>query len=198
MLRHLILTLLCPCLVLSTARASDEATKLKTVKARSIELNVPATWKSSRPASQMRAAQFTIPGKTPSNQVAELVVYYFGGPTGGTKANIDRWVGQFHAKDRKVEMSQGKCTAGSYIWVDIAGTWKKPDGPPVARKTIDTPDSRVVNVILIEEAAGKRDYYFLKISGPKALVKSQSSALRVAIGADPDSEKPFRLEDAVD
>ena len=195
-LKDLIQSLLCLCLILSIAPAFAEAAELKTVKARSIELKVPAAWKSSKPASSMRAAQLAIPGKTPSDQGAELVVFYFGGPTGGTKANIERWMGQFHAKDRTVDMLQGKCSAGSYILVDITGTWKKPNGPPRARRTIDAPNSRVVNVILITDAGGSRDYYFLKMSGQKALVKGQMDALRVAIGADRDSEKPFKLADA--
>jgi gluconolactonase len=168
---------------------------LKTVKARSIELKVPAAWKAGRPTS-MRAAQMQIPGPAPDAEGAEFVVFYFGGPTGGIRANVERWIGQFRAPKRKVEMRQGKCTAGSYILVDISGTWNKPDGPPFARKTVATPGSRVMNVILIEEKGGEKDYYFLKLSGPDAFVKSQKGALLVSIGNDAESEKAFDLKEA--
>ena len=93
-------------------------------------------------------------------------------------------------------MSQGECEAGRFIIVDAIGTWNKPDGPPFARKSIATPGSRVVNVIVIEEAAGETDYYFMKLSGPEGIVGSNSDALRTAIGVKADTEKPFELKDA--
>ncbi len=182
------------CLLVPAAGIADEpATDLKTVKARTIELKVPATWQQQQTTSSMRAAQFSIPA---GEESAELVVFYFGGPTGGVKANIERWIGQFQKDGLELEMHQGKCTAGSYILVDCKGTWNKPDGPPFARKTIPTPNSRVLNVILIEEKDGEKDYYFLKLSGTAELVGKQTKALRAAIGAEADSEKKFELKDA--
>ncbi len=141
----------------------------------------------------MRAAQFSIPGN-PSD--AELVVFHFGGPTGGVKANVDRWIGQFETEGLALKMYQGKCAAGSYILVDTQGTWNKPDGPPFARKTLSTPNSRVLNVIVIEEKEGEKDYYFLKLAGHQDVVSDLTKTLRTAIGADLTSEKPFDLTDA--
>lgn len=195
------------CLLISTAIASvasgdlpnsDEsenakAAKTKTVKARTLSLDVPSTWKQL-PGSSMRAAQFEIPSA--DGQPAELIVYYFGGPTGGIQANVERWVGQFAKDDRRIEMRQGDCAAGSFILVDAIGTWNKPDGPPFARKTVKTPDSRVVNVIVVEKKDDARDYYFLKLSGAKDTVSKQVDALRVAIGVKSGTEKPFEMKDA--
>ena len=182
------------CLALPLIGLADEpATELKTVKARTIELRVPAAWQEQQTTSSMRAAQLSIPGDP---EPAELVVFYFGGPTGGSKANIERWIGQFQKEGLELEMFQGKCTAGSYILVDCKGTWNKPDGPPFARKTIATPNSRVLNVIVIEEKDGEKDYYFLKLSGHQDLVGKQTTAIRAAIGADADSEKKFEMKDA--
>ena len=79
---------------------------------------------------------------------------------------------------------------------DIAGTWKKSVGPPIAQRTVEKPGSRVIGVILIAQAESDKDYYFLKLSGPDTLVKSQTKSLRVALAARADSEKPFELEDA--
>ena len=185
----LIASLLC---VATNAESPDAA--LRTVKARTLTLKVPANWKKVATTSEMRAAQFAIAGE--AGESAELTVFYFGGPTGGVKANVERWISQFDEKDRKIEMSQGRCEAGRFIVVDAIGTWNKPDGQPFARKTIATPGSRVVNVIVIEEAGGEVDYYFMKMSGPEGIVGKNSDALRTAIGVKEDSKKPFELKDA--
>lgn len=188
------LALLCS-LLTSNLSAKEGAGELKKVKARTIELSIPAHWKSVPTTSRMRAAQFSISGKDKAG--CDLVVFYFGGPTGGIKANVGRWVGQFDAADRKITMTQGKCAAGKFIIVDAVGTWDKPDGPPFAQKKVKTPGSRVVNVILIEDRGDQpEDYYFLKLSGSKDAVGSEFEALKTAIGADSKSEKPFDLKDA--
>ena len=70
------------------------------------------------------------------------------------------------------------------------------DGPPFAQKTVKTPGSRVIGIIVITGKDDARDYYFIKFSGPDALVKSQADALRSAIGVNLDSEKPFDLKSA--
>ena len=177
-----------------SAIADSPDAELKTVEAKTLSLRVPADWKQVATTSEMRAAQFAIAGD--GDEQADLVVFHFGGPTGGVKANVERWIGQFDEKDRKIEMSQGTCEAGQFILVDATGTWNKPDGPPFARKTIATPDSRVVNVIVIEEQDDAEDYYFIKLSGKESIVDSPAGALRVAIGVEEDSVKPFKLKDA--
>lgn len=176
------------------AQEAKEATtevKMKTVKARSLELKIPDAWKESKTASTMRVAQYVVPGK-PSD--GEFVVFYFGGPTGGTKANVERWIGQFEEEGRKLQMFEGECAAGKYILVDTQGTWKKPDGPPMARKTVSTPNSRVLNVIVEETKGDAKDYYFLKLTGHEDLISKQTKILRMAIGAKMDTEKEFKLD----
>ncbi len=170
------------------------ASESKIVSAGVIKLKVPESWRQQRTTSKFRLAQFEIPGAKPGDENAELVVFYFGGPTGGIRANIDRWVSQFHEKDRKVTLTRCEGDQGEYVLADISGMWKKPDGPPFARKTIDKPGSRVIGVILIVNANGQKDYYFLKLSGPDSLVKSQAGVLRSAIGADPKTEKPYKID----
>ena len=192
------LTALLACLatLVPAVQAADEEQKTTEVKANALRLQVPEAWKQERSDSRMRAAQFTIPAKDEKGEAAELVVFYFGGgATGGTEANIERWIGQFQEKGREVSLSRGEFKQGEYIVADISGTWKKPDGPPFARKTIDKPNSRVINVIAIVTDGGEKDHYFLKLAGPDKLVKSQAEALRKALGATPDSEKPFKAEE---
>ena len=180
------------------ASAQVEKAKLTTVAVRDIKLQVPETWKRVTATSRFRVAQFQIPNPSADAESADLVVFYFGGPTGGIQANVKRWIGEFYEKDRKVKIASGKCHDGSYVLVDISGTWKKPEGPPVARKTIDKPGSRVIGVVLSTVKKEKKDYYFIKFSGPDGLVKSHAGALRTALGADAKLERPFKLEDAED
>lgn len=175
------------------AHAHGQNTDLTTIKARTLELQVPKDWVPRESTSSMRAAEFSIPGE---KQNADLVVFYFGGPTGGVKANIERWIGQFQKEGLKLNMYQGKCKAGRYLLVDTQGTWNKPDGSPFAQKTVSTPDSRVLNVIVIEEKDGEQDYYFLKLSGHQETVGNLTDKIREAIGADKASEKTFDLKDA--
>lgn len=175
------------------AFADDASDSVRAVQARTIELKIPADWTTQKTAAEMRVAQFGVPANSDDGEDGQLVVFYFGGPTGGIEANVKRWIGQFAAEDRKLEMFQGKCAAGSYILVDTTGTWNKPDGPPFARKTISTPNSRVLNVILIEEKDDQQDYYFMKLSGSVDLVSKHTAALRTAIGAEAETEKPFEL-----
>jgi hypothetical protein len=197
MTRTVARAILVPALLLvTTVSADDEAKKLVTIEARDIKLQVPASWEQVRATSKFRAAQFRIPNSKADAEAAELVVYHFGGPTGGIKANIQRWVDQFHEDNRKVDLVKNKWHDGSYFLADVSGTWKKPDGPPFAQKTIDKPGSRVIGVVLVVEKEDTKDYYFLKLSGPDGLVKSQAPALRTAFEADAKSEKPFKLEDA--
>ena len=71
----------------------------------------------------------------------------------------------------------GQSQQRDYILAEISGTWNKPDGPPFAQKTVKTPESGVIGVIVITGKDDARDYYFIKFSGPAAVVKSQADAL---------------------
>ncbi len=180
------------------AAAQDEEAKTVEVAAKDIKLQIPADWKVGKPSSNMRAAEFQIPAAKSGEDGAELVVYYFGNSTGGTKANVQRWIDQFHEEERKHVIKSGTCKLGRYAVVDISGTYKKPDGPPMLQKTIDTPGSRVIGVVLITEVDANDEYYFLKLAGPDALVASLAQALRAAIGGELSSEKAAELDDLED
>ena len=169
--------------------------EVQNVKAGNLTLKIPPNWKQSKTTSQFRLAQFQIPGDQANDDPAELVVYYFGGgPTGGVAANVQRWIDQFQPQGRKAELFSGKSELGEYVLANISGTWKKPDGPPFAQKTIDKPGSRVIGVVLMMPKGDEKEYFFLKLAGPDAVVQQQVDALRTAFAADAASEKPFELE----
>jgi gluconolactonase len=178
---------------LTSVALGGDGEKLTTVKAKTLELQVPESWEFVKPSSNFRVAQFNIPAK--EGEGTELVVFYFGGPTGGIAANIKRWIGQFQDDGRKVKLVHGECQVGRYVLADISGTWKKPDGPPFAQKTIDTPGSRVINVIIVKGEVGSEEYYFMKLSGPDKLVAQQAMALRKTFAAKTESERPYEAGD---
>ena len=90
------------------AEAADKKeSEVKTVEVElkgGLKLNVPESWKQSKPSSRLRLAQFDIPAAKGDEEGGELAIFNFGFG-GGAKANIERWIGQFQADDREVRMS---------------------------------------------------------------------------------------------
>src|SRR4051812_35836742 len=72
----------------------------------------PNGWEWVETASTMRKAQLKVTDAK-KKEPAEVVFFYFGaGGGGGTKANVDRWLGQFQdAKNTKTEQAKANGTA---------------------------------------------------------------------------------------
>lgn len=183
-----------PLLLLATVglHAEEPADgELLTVKARDLELKVPAAWQQEDPASRLRLAQFKIKAVEGDSEGAELVVFNFGGG-GQIEANIKRWIEQFQSEGRQVRIASGDSTQGKYVFVDVSGTYNKPEGPPVLQQTKPTPDYRAASAILVIEGKG---VYFLKLVGPKKTVEANIAAYRDAFGAAKlEDEKVFDTE----
>jgi gluconolactonase len=163
------------------------AKKTREVKMRFLTLHVPESWKERGATSEMRLGELEIPATEGDKDAADLVVYYFGAQGAGTaKANIDRWIGQFESEGRKAKVLTGKARAGEYSLVDVTGTYQKPIGPPIERKTKPLPNARMLAVIL----ATKEGDVYLKLTGPAKTVAVAAADLRRAIGADLAAEKP--------
>lgn len=177
-------------LVRPSLLAEDKAKSVE-VKAGDLTLQLPASWKASEPTSRLRLAQFAIPAVGGDKLDGEMVVYFFGGSGGGVDANLRRWIGQFQAKGRKAITLAGNAEQGQYVLADVKGTYNMPVGPPIQRKTRPTPGSRMLAVVLNIKGKGN---YFLKLTGPEKTVTAASKALRTAIGASADKEKPYKLE----
>lgn len=163
------------------------------VKLQDITLAVPKTWKQSPPANRLRLGQFEIPATKDDKDSGELVVSFFGGGGGGADANIERWIGQFQPQGREVKITRGTSKQGEYIVVDLSGTYNKPVGPPIRRKTVAMPDARMIAVILAVEGKGN---YFLKFTGPKKTISANAEDIRHSFGGDAKSEKPYAVKDA--
>jgi gluconolactonase len=174
------------------ARAAEPA-KTHTVTAGDIKLTVPESWTQKEVASRFRLAQFDVPKVKGDTEDAEFVVFYFGAGGGGSvDANLHRWINQFLPHGRKVKLTAGKCSQGDYVLADLSGTWKKPVGPPIAQQTVEMPNARFLGVILATKDQGS---YFLRFAGPEKTVSANAEALRATIGADPKSEKVYKLSE---
>jgi hypothetical protein len=163
---------------------------LKEAKVGEITLKTPTSWKQSEPTSRLRLAQFEIPAAEGDNEPAELAIFSFGGG-GGVQANIDRWIGQFHATGRTSKVTAGKSALGQYVIADVTGTYKKSIGPPILRKTKDVKGARMLAVILAVEGKGN---YFLKMTGEKATVTAAAKAFRDSFGGNEAEEKPLAAQ----
>ena len=135
--------------LLVTPLAFAEDAKTKEVEVKGIKLLTPESWKSKAAAGFGRAAQFEVPAAEGDKEGAEIVVSHFGpNGAGPIPANIERWVKQFDGEERKVKIFDGESKLGSYVLVDLTGTWNKPIGPPMAMKSTKIPGARVLGVIL--------------------------------------------------
>ncbi len=173
------------------AGAADDKPADQEVKIKDIQLRVPATWKKVEPSSSLRLAQFEIPAAEGDSDHGELVISSFGGAAGGVKANVTRWVDQFQANGRRTETKTAKSPQGEYVIVDVAGTYKKPIGPPQQQKTQPMPKARMLAVILAVE---NKDNYFLKLTGPEKTVAAAAEALRRSFGGNAGDEKPWKSD----
>ena len=176
--------------VLVSSTFSFAADELKEAKVGEITLKTPASWKQSEPTSNLRVSQFEIPAVEGDKESAELAIFSFGGG-GGVQANIDRWIDQFDAEGRKSKVTSGKSDLGEYVIVDVTGTYKKPVGPPILRKTEALKGARMLAAILAIEGKGN---YFLKLTGESATVSAAAEPFRASFGAKAADEKAFAAE----
>lgn len=184
----LMATLLLPSALWSADGDEKTATGIE-VKIRDLKLNVPKTWKQQDPASRLRLAQFVLPSDNRATEPGELAVFRIGGAK--VKDNIKRWVSQFQPEERKVKISIGNADQGKYLFVELTGTYMKPDGSPGLRKTIDAPGYRVIAVILAIEGKGN---YFIRAVGPDKTIATNAKAIRQSFGGKAAEETEIKME----
>ncbi|MFK7818989.1 MAG: hypothetical protein AB8G99_09735, partial [Planctomycetaceae bacterium] len=77
-----------------------------------------------------------------------------------------------------------------YYLLELAGTYKKPIGPPMMRKSKDAPGYRMLAVLLRTQKA----VLVLKLTGPDKTVAAQLKAFRASFGGDVKTEKPYKMK----
>lgn len=184
-----LLTTLLAVAAISTTTSADEpkeaAGKTKKIQAKDLTLTVPADWEKAPNPSRMRLATLMVPSAEGDQEKGELTIFNFGGGGGDIASNVQRWISQFESEGRESQVVKGTAGDNEYVLTEISGTYKKPDGPPILRRTTPTPGYRMVGVILVLEGKG---VYYLKLTGPDKTVKAQVDALRRSFGGDKQSE----------
>lgn len=149
------------------------------VSAGNLNFTLPSNlWTSVPTSSPMRAAtlQITIEG---TDKPLEAVFYYFGSGQGGdTKANIDRWLGQFESPPTsKTEELDANGTKVSLV--TATGTYM--DGAMFGPKTAKA-DYTLLGAII----PGPDAPVFIKLTGPKdAVAKITEDFKKLAISPFP-------------
>jgi hypothetical protein len=141
---------------------------------------VPAAWKEVELTEQQRnfgrTAQFTIPKSKDDKYDGEMYVFYFKGGGGDTKANVDRWKGQFTAPEgKKVESKVDDMKVGDtpVTYADIKGTYKYKKRPFDANEKEELrPDYRLIGVIF----ESKNGPYFIRMIGPAKTIAENKKA----------------------
>ena len=138
------------------------------VKVAGYEFGSPAGWKSAKPSSRMRAAQF-------SAGDAEVVFFYFGPRGGGgVKANVDRWMKQFQdAKNQKVETKEIGDVKVTYV--SATGTFMS--GPPFGGPKTPKKGYALLGAII----EGKEGAIFVKMTGPEATVQANADKMQAMV-----------------
>ena len=133
----------------------------------------PSTWTSVPPSSNMRAGtlQVTVEG---AEKPLEAVFYYFGtGQGGDSKANVDRWLGQFasppESKTEEMDANGTKVTL-----VTATGTYN--DGAMFGPKT-----PKENYTLLGAIVPGNDAPVFIKLTGPKDAVGKITDSFKALI-----------------
>jgi hypothetical protein len=154
----------------SNASAADAP---KTFKVGEFTFTRPPAWEWVEATSSMRKAQLKVSDAS-KKQSAEVIFFYFGeGSGGGTKANVDRWLGQFQEPKDKINSKVEEVTVGKRkgTYVQAEGTYMSgmPGGPKTAQ-----PDSMLMGAI-IESDQGN---VFIRLTGPATLAKASKDDFR--------------------
>jgi hypothetical protein len=131
----------------------------------------PGKWDWVKPSSSMRAAELKV---NDAKGPAEVIFFNFGGGQGGgTKANVDRWLGMFQEKSgtKTDEVSIGK---HKVTYVQTQGTYMSgmPGGPKTPMK-----DHALLGAI-VESDAGN---VFVRMTGPIEVVKGAEGEFKKMI-----------------
>ncbi len=140
-----------------------------------IAFTIPEGWKSIKPASSFRVAQFEVPGP---GGIAELAVFYFGPGQGGTvEDNVKRWAGQFTSDDPStntvpVDVAQVANGDLSLAMVRASGTYNPGSmGPAMGGASAPKPNYALLGLVVV---GGPEGPIFIKTTGPKTTIDDQA------------------------
>ncbi len=134
----------------------------------------PKTWEwVDLAAGSMRKAQLRVV-ETGKKEAAEVVFFHFGpGNGGGTKANVDRWLGQFQEPRAELKSKVDEVVVGKHkvTYVQAEGTYNSgmPGGPKTPMK------NHMLLGAIVEAEQGS---IFARLTAPSTLAKSSQQDFR--------------------
>jgi hypothetical protein len=152
-----------------SARAEAPAT----FKVSEFTFTRPAKWEWVETTSVMRKAQLKVPDAK-GKAGADVIFFHFGkGDGGGTKANVERWLGQFKEPRDKIQAKTEEATLGKHkvTYVQAQGTYLS--GMPGGAQTPIA--DYALSGAIIESEEGN---VFIRMTGPKELVAAATADLR--------------------
>lgn len=153
------------CLSTLWLAATLHAAGPETFKVSEFTFKRPGTWEWVEVTSSMRKAQLKVTAKD-AKEPGEVVFFFFGPQSGGTKANVDRWFGQFEEGRDKINAKTDEKNVGKVkvTYVSAEGTYKSgvPGGP-----TTPKPGFALLGAIV----EGNEGSVFVRLTGPATLAK---------------------------
>lgn len=143
-------------------------------------LEVPGGWEPVKPKFRIIAHEFSLPAAEGDPAPGRMTI---STATGGTEANIARWIGQFRSpeggalqgENKKVEK---KSVDGLEVHlVDLRGDFQDRPGP-FAPRAVNRPNYRMLGAIVPTEGSGT---WFLKLYGPAETMKAAEKGFRKMI-----------------
>lgn len=155
----------------------DVLNTLQPVEFLDLKSYVPEGWSRQPNASNMRLAQFNVPGGNTSES-AEFILFYFGPGQGGTPAaNVSRWRSQFSSpQGGPVEAIVKTQTVGNMPVTSVELTGDYARGVGMGASTA-TPDQTLLASIL----ETPRGNVYIQLHGPRKTVESHKAAYQAFI-----------------
>ena len=139
----------------------------------------PEGWQAEAPSSNMRIAQFRVPRADGDAKDGEVAV--FGNIMGTTKANIDRWRGQFaevaQGKDSLEEITEG--VKGKITLLDITGKFGGGMGGELASAHGSGDGNQIRMLAAVIEAPDGT--FYVKSMGPPGTMAKWETSIRAFI-----------------
>lgn len=135
-----------------------------------LRYTVPDRWTRVPAASDVRAAQYRIPGVPDAAQDGELVLFHFGpGQGGSAEDNVQRWYSQFTQPDgrptKDIAVKTVRTVRGLKVTaVEVHGTYRP--APMGGTATGPRPGWRLLGAVV----EGGRGPWFFRATGPDATI----------------------------
>jgi len=145
-------------------------------------LVLPAGWTTVPVTSNMRAANFQLPGK-PGEQPQLLVTYFGPKGAGSIDDNVGRWIGQFTQPDGKPSRDVAKIEKPQFagqdaVVVTLSGHYAAPSMGG-GGSAIDKQDQALLAAIVASPAG---PYYF-KVVADKPTIAANTAAFRALLAS---------------